>query len=48
MANEELMDKIMDDSQLDKVAGGTQAEIHELMYFTRTMGTTAGMEPRIG
>ena len=38
MANEELMDKIMDDSQLDKVTGGTQAEIHELMYFYEDQG----------
>ena len=33
MANEELMDKVMDEDQLDKVAGGTRAELYELMYF---------------
>ena len=38
MANEELMDKVMDEDQLDKVAGGTRAELYELMYFYEDHG----------
>ncbi len=38
MAYEELMDKVMDEDQLDKVAGGTRAELYELMYFYEDNG----------
>ncbi|MBQ9377420.1 MAG: hypothetical protein IJU05_06450 [Schwartzia sp.] len=32
------MDKVMDDSELENVAGGTKAEFYELMYFYEDQG----------